>query len=171
MHLSLIDEEVNTELTKTIRERMLTDQSVNFRSDALFFDFNIDTLVLLADDLIDTLYVVNSMLNKLGIPTEAVYAEVHRSNMEKAITCNHTIIEIRGSEQIHESYALSDCPKCKGTGSAIVRRADGKILKPDGWMPPDIKSIILETLEKQRSVGRELNRQQHEADSDITGTT
>lgn len=48
----------------------------------------------------------------LGIPLNAVFTEVHRSNMEKA------------------------------PGGIVRYRDDGKIIKPEGWQPPDIKSIL-----------------------------
>jgi predicted HAD superfamily Cof-like phosphohydrolase len=48
----------------------------------------------------------------LGIPLNAVFAEVHRSNLAKA------------------------------PGGIVRYRADGKVEKPTGWSPPDIKSIL-----------------------------
>lgn len=50
----------------------------------------------------------------LGIPLNQVFAEVHRSNMAKALP--------------------------DGT---VRYRPDGKVLKPDGWTPPDIKGVLL----------------------------
>lgn len=49
----------------------------------------------------------------LGIPINKVFAEVHRSNMAKVMP--------------------------DGT---VRYREDGKVLKPDTWTPPDIKSIL-----------------------------
>ena len=50
----------------------------------------------------------------LGIPLNQVFTEVHRSNMAKALP--------------------------DGT---VRYRPDGKVLKPDGWTPPDIKGVLL----------------------------
>ena len=49
----------------------------------------------------------------LGIPLNAVFAEVHRSNMAKLLP-----------------------------DGSVLRRADNKILKPDGWTPPDIRQVL-----------------------------
>lgn len=165
MHLSLIEEEVNMELKTTIQERIFKENA-HIRG-AEYFAFNVDTLVMLADDLIDTLYVVNSMLNKLGIPVVEVWNEVHRSNMEKAVDCTRC----QGTGKWEpDGEVIRQCFECHGTGSLIVRRADGKILKPDGWMPPDIKSIILETLEKQRRDSHEQRRHREATTGSDTGT-
>jgi predicted HAD superfamily Cof-like phosphohydrolase len=50
---------------------------------------------------------------RLNIPLNAVFAEVHRSNMAKLMP--------------------------DGT---VLRRADGKVEKPSGWTPPDIAGIL-----------------------------
>ncbi len=67
----------------------------------------------LAHELADLLYVVYGTFSSCGVDADAVFAEVHRANMEK----------IGGP-----------------------RRADGKLLKPPGWQPADVESVI----ERQR---------------------
>jgi predicted HAD superfamily Cof-like phosphohydrolase len=62
-----------------------------------------------ADALIDMIVVVLGTLRAFGLPAEALWDEVHRTNMSKA---------------------------------AGPKRADGKQLKPEGWRPPDLHSII-----------------------------
>lgn len=69
----------------------------------------------LAKELVDLIYVSIGMLNNLEIPADEVWAAVHASNMAKVDTA---------------------------TGK-VVRREDGKILKPAGWQAPDILSRIL----------------------------
>ena len=49
----------------------------------------------------------------LGIPLNAVFAEVHRSNMAKLMP-----------------------------DGSVLLRADGKILKPEHWTPPDIQAVL-----------------------------
>jgi len=51
--------------------------------------------------------------NMCGIPFKVVFDEIHRSNMAKLMP--------------------------DGT---VRRRADNKVMKPDGWTPPDIKGVI-----------------------------
>lgn len=70
-------------------------------------------LVQIADALGDILYVVYGTAVSCGIDMEPIVAEIHRSNMSKV--------------------------QPDGT---ILRREDGKIIKPDTYSPADIKSII-----------------------------
>ena len=66
----------------------------------------------IAKELADIIYIVCGTAVSYGIPLDRVFAEVHASNMAKLVD------------------------------GKPVRRADGKILKPDGWTPPDIKKIL-----------------------------
>jgi predicted HAD superfamily Cof-like phosphohydrolase len=65
-----------------------------------------------AREIADLIYVACGMAVSYGIPLNEVWNEVHRSNMAK--------ITKRG-------------PKY---------RTDGKVLKPYGWQPPDIKKAL-----------------------------
>ncbi|HEX5939369.1 MAG TPA: MazG nucleotide pyrophosphohydrolase domain-containing protein [Dehalococcoidia bacterium] len=71
-----------------------------------------DDLAQVAKELADLLYVVYGTAVSYGIETLPVFAEVHRSNMEKA------------------------------PGGVVKRRPDGKVLKPEGWQPPDIAAVL-----------------------------
>lgn len=82
-------------------------------------EYDIETLTHIADGGIDTIYVVLGMLNYLGIPVQEIWDEVQSTNMAKAVD------------------------------GKILRRADGKILKPEGWRPPDIKAIIAKHIQEQ----------------------
>jgi predicted HAD superfamily Cof-like phosphohydrolase len=62
-----------------------------------------------------------------AIPLAGVFAEVHRSNMTKFVQC---------------LQLDADCPACRGTGYASVRRDDGKILKPPSFEPPNIAAVL-----------------------------
>jgi predicted HAD superfamily Cof-like phosphohydrolase len=74
-------------------------------------------LAEVADGIIDSIYVLIGMGLELGLPLQALWDEVHRSNMSKAI------------EQPDGSFK-------------VVRRADKKVLKPEGWTPPDIAGVL-----------------------------
>jgi predicted HAD superfamily Cof-like phosphohydrolase len=69
-------------------------------------------IVLVADAIADLIYVACGMAVSYGIPLNAVWAEVQRTNMAKA-----------------------------GENGPIYRE-DGKVQKPEGWQPPDIEGII-----------------------------
>lgn len=67
-----------------------------------------------ADALADIIYVCIGTALEFGIPLDDVWNAVHASNMAKVDPA---------------------------TGK-VRRRGDGKILKPDGWTPPDIAGIL-----------------------------
>jgi len=69
-------------------------------------------LVEVADAIADIIYIACGTAVSYGIPLDDIFAEVHRSNMAKLVD-----------------------------GKAL-RREDGKIQKPEGWTPPDIRSVL-----------------------------
>jgi predicted HAD superfamily Cof-like phosphohydrolase len=71
-------------------------------------------IVEAADALADIVYVAIGAALEFGIPLDRVWAEVQRSNMAKIDPA---------------------------TGF-VVRREDGKILKPEGWTPPDVAAAL-----------------------------
>lgn len=66
------------------------------------------------DALIDILVVTIGALHSIGVDVEGAWREVHGSNMAKVDA---------------------------GTG-VVLRREDGKILKPEGWQPPNLKKYL-----------------------------
>jgi predicted HAD superfamily Cof-like phosphohydrolase len=73
---------------------------------------NDNDIVEIADALVDIIYIACGTALSYGIPLEKVFKEVHRSNMAKLVD------------------------------GKVLRRDDGKIMKPEGWKPPNIKKII-----------------------------
>lgn len=71
-------------------------------------------LVEIADGLADVIYVAVGAALEFGIPLDRVWAEVQRSNMAKVDPA---------------------------TGK-VTKRDDGKVLKPEGWMPPDVAGAL-----------------------------
>lgn len=71
-----------------------------------------DDIVEIADALADIIYIACGTAVSYGIPLDRVFAEVHRSNMAKLVD------------------------------GKPIRRGDGKILKPEGWTPPDTKGAV-----------------------------
>lgn len=69
---------------------------------------------MIADGLADVIYVAVGAALEFGIPLDRVWAEVHRSNMAKVDPA---------------------------TGK-VIKRADGKVLKPEGWTPPDVAGVL-----------------------------
>lgn len=71
-----------------------------------------DNVVEVADALADMVYVICGTALSYGIPLDAVFNEVHRSNMTKCVD------------------------------GKVQRRNDGKILKPETYEPPNISAIL-----------------------------
>lgn len=90
--------------------------------------------VELADGLADLVYVTVGTAITFGIPFNEVWREVHRSNMAKFPPCPRC----GGNGRLE----LWECETCAGRGTQLVRRADGKVLKPETWTPPDIAGVL-----------------------------
>jgi predicted HAD superfamily Cof-like phosphohydrolase len=76
-------------------------------------------IVGIADALADIIYIACGTAVSYGIPLDKVFEEVHRSNMSKLVD------------------------------GKVVRREDGKILKPQGWTPPQIETILKKETEEK----------------------
>jgi hypothetical protein len=87
-----------------------------------------ENLVDVADGLVDSVYVLLHTANSLGIPFDLIWDEVHRANMAKL---------------------WSD--------GKSRQREDGKILKPPGWKPPDVFTVLLE-YNTEKVMGKEYIR-------------
>lgn len=77
----------------------------------------LENLVEVADGGIDAIYVIMQLFHMLDLPFSMLFAEVHAANMAKLQ---------------------------RGEDGNLKRRADGKILKPEGWKAPEIFKILLE---------------------------
>jgi predicted HAD superfamily Cof-like phosphohydrolase len=71
-------------------------------------------LVQIADGCADLKWVIEGLEHTLQLPQQEIWNEVARSNLAKID---------------------------QETGK-VLKRNDGKVLKPEGWTPPDIKSIL-----------------------------
>ena len=76
-----------------------------------------ENLKEVADGAIDSIYVLLQLIYTLDLPFNRLFAEVHANNMSKL--------------QHDESGKL-------------LRRADGKILKPANHVPPDIIGVLMD---------------------------
>lgn len=69
-------------------------------------------LPAMAHEATDVLYVAVGTLVAMGAPVDACFAEVSAANLRKA------------------------------PGGKVQRRADGKVLKPEGWKPADVGAVL-----------------------------
>lgn len=70
-------------------------------------------MVEIADACADLKWVIEGLEHTLNIPQQEVWDEVARSNLQKI-----------------------------GHDGKVLKREDGKVMKPEGWTAPDIKSIV-----------------------------
>ena len=70
-------------------------------------------MVEVADALTDLLYVVYGAGHAFGIDLDECFCEVHRSNLSKL-----------------------------GPDFKPIKREDGKVMKPDTYSPPDLKTVL-----------------------------
>lgn len=68
----------------------------------------------IADGLADSVYVHVGTALEYGIPLEVIWGIVQAANMDK-------VDPVTGK---------------------VIRREDGKILKPSGWKPPDVEAAL-----------------------------
>jgi predicted HAD superfamily Cof-like phosphohydrolase len=65
-----------------------------------------------ADGLADMVWVIMGLASSLGIPFDGVWDEVRASNMSKVVD------------------------------GKLIKREDGKVLKPEGYFRPDINAVL-----------------------------
>jgi len=95
-----------------IRERKLRMDLMLEEMKEYFESEEKNDLENLAKELADIIYIACGTAASYGIPLDRVFDEVHASNLAKLVD------------------------------GKPIRREDGKILKPEGWTPPDIKKIL-----------------------------
>lgn len=95
-----------------LRDELIGEETKELREAIALRD-----MVEVADGIIDDIYVLIGAGHELGLPMQALWDEVQRCNEAKAI------------EQPDGTFK-------------VVYRADGKILKPEGWTPPDIAGVL-----------------------------
>jgi predicted HAD superfamily Cof-like phosphohydrolase len=110
-----------------------------------------------ADGLADLDVVIEGSRLEFGINGPRVAAVVHISNMAKLSDCP----DCGGTGHVAgtEVDADFDCERCGGDGKVALKRPDGKVIKPDGWQPPDIAGEIeRQKTESESSLGYAVRR-------------
>ena len=77
------------------------------------YRINVEDMEETADAIGDLIVVLVGMALEYGIPLDRVWEDIHKSNMAKV-----------------------------GPNGKVRRRGDGKVLKPDGWTPPNMEESI-----------------------------
>ena len=98
-------------------------------------------MVEVADALSDLQYFVDGTASAYGLDLEPFFNEVHRSNMEKFWTQSELTYMDR-----EWNAKLATIPEgmtvTPYTRAYIVKRPDGKIMKPPGFNPPRLEPIL-----------------------------
>lgn len=81
--------------------------------------------VQMIDAIVDLIVVAVGAASAMGFDLTSAFNEVHRSNMAKL-----------------------------GPDGKPIRREDGKILKPEGWTPPNLMKVYMEACERAVSERR-----------------
>lgn len=79
-------------------------------------DNNVEQLADVGDALTDLMYFAVGTGLEMGLPLDQFWAEVQRANMDKF------------------------------PGGVVTKRADGKVIKPEGWKPPNHEEIVRRSL-------------------------
>jgi len=125
-----------TELLETVcedmdecRQVLQRCMGIDTHEEISTFETDDDVCAGQADALIDIMYYILNAASKKSMNLDHVFQEVHQANMAKRDPL---------------------------TGKFIIRESDGKILKPTGWQPPDVKKALFlsEQTEQQEHVPR-----------------
>lgn len=114
-----------------------------FERGDLILDTDLSIRERLARELADILYVAYGTAHAFAIDLDAALAEVHRAAMSKL---NPTCERCRGTglDPVGDCQVVAlQCDSCHGTGDGErVVREDGKILKPEGFITPNMAAAI-----------------------------
>lgn len=125
----LINEEVNEELMPAIDvlKRAITQANDITQLNGLLEKPEMEELLAayteVADGIVDSVYVLMQLCNTLGLPFDAMFLEVHRSNMSKFV----------------------EDPTNPGTLVAI-KDAGGKIMKGPNFSKPSLRPLIAKAI-------------------------
>jgi len=104
--------------------KYMSIESIHFLTDMLQAEFKelmeSKTVEDQQDALVDMIYYICDAAIKQGVNLDPLFLEVHGANMLKV-----------------------------GPDGKVLKNEQGKVLKPEGWTPPDLKAEV----DRQRSVG------------------
>jgi len=99
-----------------------------------------ENLIAVADGGMDTIYVIAWAMRVLNVPAQAMWNEVQRSNMAKFLP----IAPVGGVVEPLD-LPLDACELNIRNGHFVITRCDtGKVVKPKGWTPPALHTVLLE---------------------------
>lgn len=102
----------------------------------------VDAYIAMFDGVIDVLVTTIGFGIAMNFPMQAGWDEVTRSNLSKLIQMPCSVCEGTGSVRFADGGC--DCANCSGTGKHLfaVKQADGKVIKAEGYFPPNLKRVL-----------------------------
>jgi predicted HAD superfamily Cof-like phosphohydrolase len=97
-----------------LRHKLLQEEVTEIKK-ALAIEEDLDALEAISDGIVDAMYILLGTAHEYGIGDRLplMFDEVHNANMRKL-----------------------------GEDGKPIYRKDGKVMKPEGWTPPNLKSIL-----------------------------
>jgi predicted HAD superfamily Cof-like phosphohydrolase len=101
------------------------------------------TLEAVAEELADVLVIAYGTADLLGIDLDVAFQLKMDGNMAKLPDCD--VCGGTGGGPVEKPSDIEDaaCEACDGTGKGEpIKREDGKIMKPPGFVPPDMSAAV-----------------------------
>lgn len=136
----IINEEVNKELLVNL-EKLING------------DFSLELLAEVLDDAVDSIYVIAWLIEILSLPGEAAWNEVQRANMSKFPLADGFAPPPQDAS-IEVDVQEVTIPEEPANRWVLRNKLTQKIVKPEGFVPPNIHEVVLQilTMRKLRSM-------------------
>lgn len=119
------------------------------------------------DAVVDTIYIALGTANTYDLPIGDGWLAVHRANMAKFLPCPECGDEKGAPAWVTDTdFAPDDgkaCPTCRGHRVVAELNAQGKVEKPAGWTPPDMRAVIERHSKRWDIITADENRKREEA--------
>lgn len=94
---------------------------------------------------VDLAWVTIGSALSQGADVAGACSEVARANMSKLVMCNDCCGDKTINRFDHETgleYPISECDACNGLGLVAIKDDNGKVKKPDSFVPPNIEPFV-----------------------------
>lgn len=118
------------------------------RDNTIFSAVRDEDRAKLARELADVVYIAFGTAHAFNIDLDAALVEIHRAAMSKLEPpCPNTYCKNGSVEVQYPGDSMSGCVHCgvcggTGKGKPVIRD-DGKVMKPPGFVAPDMSEAVL----------------------------
>lgn len=108
--------------------------------------YSLELMANVLDDCVDAVYVIIWTCVALSLPFNPAWCEVQKKNMEKFPIhkdCGGAGCNWQDAGQLNGTgpFVTQTCV----FGRIVIRNTVGKVVKPEGWTPPDIWGVLYTT--------------------------